>query len=128
MIEVICGIIEREGKYLIARRKGGEHFNGKWEFPGGKLESDETSEGCLRRELKEEFGIDSIVGDFFDESDYDYGHKKIKLMAYRVKHFSGKFVLDVHDKIEWVRPAELGNYDFCEADLPFVERLIHIGR
>jgi len=126
MIDVTSAIIEREGKYLIAQRKKGTHLGGKWEFPGGGIEGDETPEECLRRELKEELGINSIISDFFGESVYDYGHKKIKLVGYRVTYVSGDFLLNAHDEIRWVSSNELKDYDFAEADIPFVEKLINL--
>jgi len=124
MIDVTAGIIEREEKYLIAKRKEG-HFKGKWEFPGGTVEEGETPEECLCRELREELGIDSIVGDFFGESVYDYGHKRIRLLGYRVTYSSGDFLLNAHEEIRWVFPSELRGYDFAEADMPFVKKLIN---
>ena len=62
--EVTSAISEREGKYLIARRKGKRHLAGKWEFPGGTVEEGETPKECLRRELKEELGREFVVGGF----------------------------------------------------------------
>lgn len=126
MIDVTAAIIERDGRYLIAKRKKGTHLGGKWEFPGGSVEKGETPEECLNRELREEFGIDSLVGNFFDESVCDYGNKKIKLIGYSVKYVSGDFVLNAHDEVRWVYPNDLMDYDFAKADLPFVERLINI--
>ena len=126
MIDVTAAIIEREGKYLIARRKKRTHLEGKWGFPGGKVKKDETPEKCLRRELGEEFGIDSIVGNLFGESVYDYGNKEIRLISYDVIYISGDFVLNAHDKINWVYPKELGDYDFAEADKPFVKKLMNL--
>ena len=126
MIDVTAAIIEKEGKYLIARRRGG-NFDGKWEFPGGKIEEDETPEECLTRELEEELEIKVKVGNLFGESVYNYGHKKIRLMGYSAKYISGEFVLNAHDRIKWVYPDELKNYDFPEADLPFVDKLINLG-
>jgi 8-oxo-dGTP diphosphatase len=122
MIEVTAAIIEKEGKYLIARRRGG-NFDKRWEFPGGKIEKGETPEECLSRELEEELEIKVKIGNFFWESTYDYGHKKIRLIGYSCEYVSGEFALNVHDRVKWVYPIELRDYDFLEADLPFVERL-----
>ena len=126
MINVTAAIIERDGKYLIGRRKSGRHLVGKWEFPGGAIEDGENPKECLRRELKEELGRKFIVGDFFDEAIYDYGHKKIKLIGHYATGVSAIFSLNAHDIIRWVSKDELRNYDFCEADLPFVKKLINL--
>src|SRR3989344_7255961 len=122
-IDVTAAIIEKNGKFLIARRKKGKHLEYKWEFPGGKVEQQETSEECLVRELKEEFGIIAEVSDFVTESIFDYGDRKIRLLGYRAKYVSGKFKLNAHDKIKWIFASEFGKFDFAEADLPLIEKI-----
>lgn len=124
MINVTAGIIEKDGTILIARRKIGSHMGGKWEFPGGKIEVGETPEQCLKRELSEEFGVETAVKDFVEESIFDYGEKVICLRGYRVDYLSGDFVLNAHEEILWVSPTELKLYEFCPADLPIVEKLL----
>jgi len=130
-ILVTAAIIERDGRVLIARRREGDHLAGKWEFPGGKVEPGETPEGCLARELEEEFGVRTRVGEFVVSSVHDYGDKKIELLAYRVEApapaareaSTGEWRLHAHDRIEWVTPEEMNGYDFAQADLPIVARL-----
>jgi len=130
MIDVTAAIIERDGKYLIAQRKKGRHLEFKWEFPGGRFEEDDKSyEECLRRELKEELGIVSKIESFFDVSVHDYGDIKIRLIGYNVngyniKYLYGDFLLNAHEEIKWVCPKDWRNYDFAEADIPFVEKLL----
>jgi 8-oxo-dGTP diphosphatase len=106
-----------------------------WEANGNfreaRFEAGETPEECLQRELKEEsFRIEFIVRDFFGESVYDYGgNKKIRLIGYSAKYISGDFQLTeliAHKDAKWVYPSELSNYDFAEADLPFVKKLINL--
>lgn len=113
----------KDGKILIAQRKRGDALGGQWEFPGGKLEAGETPEACLRRELTEEFGVDTKIGAFICSSKFEYKHLPIELLAYRAEHLSGEFKLNDHERIEWVVPADLPKYDFCSADLPVVEIL-----
>lgn len=120
---VTAAIIETDGKILIARRKKGSHQESKWEFPGGKIEEGETPEECLARELYEEFQITASIGEFYCESEHDYGDKHIRLLAYRAHHLSGDFNLDSHDEIQWVKCSELESYDFAEADRPIVSQL-----
>ncbi|MDD2671353.1 MAG: (deoxy)nucleoside triphosphate pyrophosphohydrolase [Syntrophales bacterium] len=120
---VTAAVIEKEGKILIARRRKGEAMEGFWEFPGGKLEHEETPEACLARELHEEFGIEVSVGDFYCSSRFLYRHGEIDLKAYRAEIVSGEITLQVHDEIRWVRPEELLNFRLTEADIPIAENL-----
>ncbi len=123
MQKVTAAVIEREGKILIARRKGGDPLAGKWEFPGGKVEAGETPEECLKRELREELGIETEIRSFLCSSRFAYRHMAVELLAYRTSYVSGEITLGEHDRIEWILPEELGNYDFSEADQPVVRRL-----
>lgn len=124
MILVTCAIIKKKGKILLARRSANQKLAGKWEFPGGKIEDGESPEECLKRELGEEFGIWVEVGRFITSNKHTYDHISIELLAFHTKHISGKFTLADHDKIEWVNPTELMNYDLAEADVP-IARILH---
>lgn len=111
------------GRVLIAQRKADHHLAGKWEFPGGKIESGETPEACLRRELKEEFDIDTRVGNFLGVSLYSYDHLTIELMAFRVVWENGILRVREHARVEWVTAGQLARFEFAPADVPFVEKL-----
>ena len=121
---VTAGVIEKDGLILIGKRKRGKRFAGNWEFPGGTLEKGETPEQCLKRELQEELSIEVEVGELFCSSIFAYTPEwTVKLLAYRVTLISGVFNLNDHDEILWVKPADLVNYNFPEADKPIVEKL-----
>ena len=124
IIEVTAALIEKDGKFLIARRKPGKHLEGKWEFPGGKIEGLETPEECLRRELREEFEIETKVGEFVAESVFEYETIRVRLLGYRVEYISGEFRLNDHDKIEWIHPSEFDTCDLAPADIPIAQKLI----
>ena len=126
MKDVTAAIIERDGNILIARRREGLPMAGKWEFPGGKVEEGEMPEECLRRELREEFGIEAEVGEFIAASEFDYGEIHIRLLAYHVYYRSGDFIPTDHSEVRWVPAAELANYDFSEADKPIVLKLLEL--
>ena len=123
-VKVTAAVIEKDGKILIAKRKKGGRLEDKWEFPGGKIEEGETPEDCLRRELLEEFGIDTRIKDFVCSNEHSYSYGSIELLAYKVEHISGDFKLIDHEEINWIKPEELGEYDFAEADKPIVKELI----
>lgn len=123
---VTAAIIEKDGKILIARRKRGDHLENKWEFPGGKIEPNETPEACLKRELHEEFGISAEVGEFIGSSRFTYRHASIELLAYLAYCPSDEFTVKAHEEIRWVPPEELDRYDFSEADRPIVRKLLEL--
>jgi 8-oxo-dGTP diphosphatase len=121
--KVTAAVIEKDGKILIAKRKRGDSQAGKWEFPGGKLEPGETPESCLKRELREELGIETEVGAFFCSSRFVYPHMAVELLVYRTSYVSGEITLHAHDRAEWIAPETLSGFDFSEADKPVVRKL-----
>jgi len=124
MQKVTAAIIEKEGKILIARRKKGDSMADKWEFPGGEIEPGETPEECLKRELFEEFGVETRVEDFIGSSQFLSSPQPIELLAYKVFHLSGEFKPAAHQEIRWVLPSELNDYDFAEADRMIIKKLL----
>ena len=98
---------------------------GKWEFPGGKIETHETPPQCLIREMKEEFNIDVVVGDFFAESLYHDESGKIRLLAYHTTWKSGRFSLKAHAAIRWISLNQMQEIEFAPADIPIAEKLQH---
>jgi 8-oxo-dGTP diphosphatase len=123
MKEVTAAIILKDNKVLIAQRTPDDKLAGKWEFPGGKTETRETPQECLKREIREELDVEIEVLNFFGESIYTYHGGTIKLVAFWCKWVSGEFSLNVHSHIVWVNHYELNLYDFAPADIPLVEKL-----
>ena len=124
MKKVAGGIICRNGRILICQRPEGKTLAGYWEFPGGKLEAGETMQDCLKRELKEELGIDAQIGSFFMESVYKYAFGEISLCAYFATiDSSQELVLNEHPRVEWIIPDDLDKYAFAPADLPITAAL-----
>jgi 8-oxo-dGTP diphosphatase len=99
MKDVTAAIILKDDKVLITRRAPGQNLAGHWEFPGGKIESGETPEECLARELLEELAVQVTVGDKFGESIYDYETGSIRLIAYYTDILAGEINLSVHDRL-----------------------------
>jgi mutator protein MutT len=123
MIDVTAAILIENGRVLIARRRPGVAQAGLWEFPGGKVRPGESLEQCLKREIREELGIEIAVGEFFGESVYAYEDRTIRLLGYRVQAGAGKMAANDHAELAWVAVADLNRYRFCPADRPFVEKL-----
>ncbi len=107
----------------MGKRRHGT-FAGIWEFPGGKIEPGETPEECLKRELREELGVDAQIGAFFAANTHDYPHAAIELLCYRAEITSGAFILRDHSEIRWVSIERLPEYNVPDADRPIVEKLI----
>jgi 8-oxo-dGTP diphosphatase len=123
MIDVAAAILMQAERVLIGRRRAGARQGGLWEFPGGKIRAGETPEHCLRREIKEELGIDIEVGKLFGESVYSYPDQTVRLLAYRCTMTGGRLVLNDHAQLIWAAADELDRYRFCPADLVLVDRL-----
>lgn len=123
-LPVTAAVIEKDGKVLIARRK--RSFMGhNWEFPGGKLEDNETLEECLRREIREELGIDIAVGKLISSRKHVLNcQSAIVLYAYRADYLSGNIVLNDHDEIAWVTPDDLVKYNYPDPDWLIVKDIL----
>jgi len=123
MKQVTAAVLVRSGRLLICRRPPGDHLEGLWELPGGKVEVGETPETCLERELREELGIESVVGARYGVSDYSYPGGAITLIAYLVTWTRGEITARFHSEVCFVTPDELDTYRFAPADVPLIERL-----
>jgi 8-oxo-dGTP diphosphatase len=123
MKQVTAAIWIYQGKVLIARRPVGDRLAGLWEFPGGKIETGETPQACLEREMAEEFGVNVHVGPFFGRSLYTYENGAIELLAYRISGAPQALELRAHSQYCWAGRSELNSYPFAPADIPLVDRL-----
>ncbi len=127
MLTVVAGVIEHENRILIAQRKPADRLANLWEFPGGKVESGETPEQALVRELREEFEIVTEVLGYLGVNVHSYEHITVELLAYWVRYTGGDFALHDHQAICWVTSSELDDYEFAPADIPLV-RLVQKHR
>lgn len=123
MIQVVCAVILKENKILIAQRSGKMKLPLKWEFPGGKLEDDEDEKEALVREIKEELNIQIQPSQRISAHVHDYGSFKINLIAYLCSYISGEIRLLEHKDFKFVPLELLKNYDLAEADIPVIEKL-----
>jgi 8-oxo-dGTP diphosphatase len=125
-IHVACGIIEREGLVLAAQRGPAMSMPLKWEFPGGKIKSGESADDCLRRELREELGIDVAVGERLATATHRYPAFTVTLYPMCCAIASGVLTAHEHAAVLWVAPEALPSLDWAAADLPIIEE--YLGR
>src|SRR3989344_5762631 len=126
-INVTAAIIRKGEEVLITKRAQNQPFPGKWEFPGGKIDLDETLENCLTRELLEELGIKIRVEEPFLVYEYDYNRpdgKRHRIFSFWCRILEGEPSLRVHDSATWVRMKDLLGFDFIEADKQLVDLLL----
>lgn len=122
IIKVVAALIEKDGKYLIARRStGSDEVLGKWEFPGGKVENGESEKHALEREIEEEFELKIKAREYITNNIFAYSTKTIDLRLYRCNYISGDFHLHDHSEYIWVNKADILNYDLCPADIPLAK-------
>ncbi len=127
MIKVAAAFLIHAEKVLIARRKNPLELAGKWEFPGGKIEKGESPEGCLARELEEEFGIRIDVGNFVADSIHRRGNHAFHILAYQATWLTGQIIPVAHDDWAWAGSDNLLGYDLLPADIKLAECLIEKG-
>ncbi|RBN49732.1 DNA mismatch repair protein MutT [Flavobacterium psychrolimnae] len=126
MVNVTCAIILVENKILVAQRSEKMKLPLKWEFPGGKLEENETEIDCIKREIKEEINIEIEVLRKLSNTIYDYGTFKINLIPFIAKYIYGEIRLAEHKDYKLLEKVELLSLDWAEADLPIVEEFLKL--
>jgi len=121
---VVAGVIVSEGRLLIGQRMARDRHGLKWEFPGGKVEPGETPKQALARELREELGIEAVIGEEIARyENHVRGRAPLLLLFHRVDSYTGDLRTDQFEQICWARPTDLAAYDFLDGDLDFVRRL-----
>jgi len=120
-----CALVDADGRVLIARRPAGKSMAGLWEFPGGKVEANETPEACLSRELKEELGID-VAGAClspFVFASHAYEDFHLVMLLFVCRRWQGMVSAREGQELAWVWPLRLGDYPMPPADVPLVAHL-----
>ena len=124
VVHVAVGVIYDNSQIFLTKRLEHVHQGGKWEFPGGKVERDETATEALYRELKEEIAIEVISCHPFMEIRHDYGDKQVFLDIYVVNEYSGKPNAQEGQQQAWFKPDQLRELDFPDANKAIVEKLL----
>jgi 8-oxo-dGTP diphosphatase len=116
-INVVCAIIERNGKFLAAKRSNTQSHPGFWEFPGGKIDPSETGEQAILREIKEELGIEIAIREALPSVTYTYPGKTIALHPFVCTIQSGNPKALEHEEIIWVDNTTYSNLNWLPADI-----------
>ena len=127
VIEVVAAIIQRDGAYFATQRGYGE-FEGMWEFPGGKIESGESREVALKREIREELGVDITIDKFLCTTDYNYPSFHLTMHCYLCSVVSGEIELREHMSARWLTTKTLDSVKWLPADKEIVEKLKYNNR
>lgn len=118
-IEVVAAVIMKD-KQVLATQRGYGDLQGRWEFPGGKIEAGEDHTTALSREIQEELDVFIVVGEFLTTVEYDYPSFHLIMHAYQCE-LKGEFHLQEHSAARWLTKEILYDVDWLEADLPIVE-------
>ncbi|PTE76026.1 8-oxo-dGTP diphosphatase MutT [Staphylococcus equorum] len=124
-IEVVGAVIFSENKVLCAQRNENMSLPLLWEFPGGKIEKDESEINALKREIREEMLCDIEVGDKITTTEYEYDFGIVKLSTYKCTLNEKSPTLTEHKEIKWVAIQELEKLEWAPADIPAVEIIVN---
>ena len=129
MVQVGAAIISRDHRVLACQRRAAGTHPGKWEFPGGKRDRDETVAGCVARELREELGIAAVIGPEVWRSRHRYpGREPVEIFFFRVSSYAGRMTNLAFADVRWLALEQLPTLDFLDADRPLVTWLATSGR
>jgi 8-oxo-dGTP diphosphatase len=123
MIPVVVGILKFENKFLVGQRSLGKPYSGYWEFPGGKIEENESANDALIRELREELGIEVLVAKPLFKHTHVYPDKTVLLDLWLVEKFAGMPHHKEHQTLRWVTFNELLNLRLLEGNLSIMDKI-----
>lgn len=124
-IEVVAAVIEHDNKILATQRGYGD-LKGMWEFPGGKIESNETKENALKREIKEELNADINIESYLTTVEYDYPNFHLKMHCFLCSLINNKFELIEHTDAKWLDTTSLESVTWLPADLDVIQRYLEV--
>lgn len=122
-IPVVAGFVRKGGLVLVGQRPENHSLAGQWEFPGGKIESGETPEQALARELSEELGIEAEVGELKLACSHHYGEVNILILFFEILYWKGEPKAKHHLMLEWIEPRDLLKRPIPEANKKILDRI-----
>ena len=123
-IPVASGLIVKNNKILIGLRAEGDSGAGMWEFPGGKIELNESSESAIKRELREELDIEATVNQKIMKYSHRFKNTIYEISFFEINKFTGSIKKNVHDDLQWIELASLKKYRFISGDLLLIDRIL----
>ena len=123
LVHVAVGVIIRDQQIFLTKRLANAHQGGKWEFPGGKLEADESVGEALHRELQEEIAIDVLSCNPLLQIKHDYGDKQVLLDVFIITNFLGEPTAQEGQEQIWFPFSQLSSLDFPQANKAIVKKL-----
>ena len=122
IVRVVAAVI-RDGDKIFATQRGYGEYKGGWEFPGGKIEENETPQEALVREIKEELEVEIKVGKLIDTIEYDYPTFHLSMDCFWAKITSGEVVLKEHEAAKWLTKETLDSVEWLAADIRLIETI-----
>lgn len=124
-INVVAAVIKNNGEILCVQRGPSkyDYINEKWEFPGGKVEENETKEEAIIREIKEELQVDISVKEFLLTVEHTYPDFHLTMDCYVCESADKNIHLTEHINFKWLNASDFTNLDWAEADVPIVKKL-----
>lgn len=126
MTEVVAALIWDQDKFMICQRPAHKARGLLWEFVGGKVENGETKEQALIRECREELAVTLTVGDVFMDVFHEYPDLTVHLTLFHAAIAQGEPQKLEHQDIQWIRPSEIPQYEFCPADVEILAKICEV--
>ena len=123
-IPVASGVIVKNNKILIGLRAEGDSGAGMWEFPGGKIELNESSEDAIKRELREELDIEANVNQKIMKYSHRFKNTIYEISFFEINKFTGSIKKNVHDDLQWIELTSLKKYQFISGDILLIDRIL----
>ncbi len=120
---VIKAVNDKNKPIIFATQRGYGDLKGGWEFPGGKIENEETPQEALKREIMEELDTEIAVGDMIDTIEYDYPTFHLSMDCFWCEVVNGDLVLKEHEAAKWLTKEHLNDVDWLPADITLIDKI-----